>query len=75
MECGRKMVRVLKCSICSKYKSRIESSRNFRDKWIMETELLRMSSIRDHGKNKQHMLAMSLLAKDHATGLGKGPLT
>ena len=74
MECGRKMVRALKCSICSKY---IESSRNFSDKWIVGAELLCTSNIQDHGKN-QHVLVMSLmslLAKEHATNHGEGPST
>ena len=75
MECGRKMVRALKCSICSKYKSRIESSRNFNDKWIVGAESLRTSNIRDHGKNNQYVLAMSLLEKEHATSHGEGPST
>ena len=75
MECGRKMVRALQCSICSKYKSRIESSRNFNDKWIVGAESLRTSNIRDHGKNNQHVLAMSLLEKEHATSHGEGPST
>ena len=30
MGSGKKMVRLLKCSVCSKYRIRIESSRNFR---------------------------------------------
>jgi len=50
MECGRKMVRALKCSICSKYKS---SSRNFSDKWIVGVESLHTNTIQDHGKNNQ----------------------
>jgi len=51
MECGKKMVRALKCSVCSKYKKRIESSRNFSEKWIISVESLRTSNIRDHRKN------------------------
>ena len=61
--------------ICSKYKSRIESSRNFSDKWIVGAELLCTSNIRDYRKNNQHVLAMSLLTKGHAANHGKGPLT
>ena len=45
IESGRKVVRARKCSICSKYKSRIESFRNFSIKWIVGTESLRTSNI------------------------------
>jgi len=72
MEWGKKMVRAFKCSVCSKYKKRIESSRNFSEKWIIGMESLCTSNIQDHGKNNQHVLAMSLLAKEHATSHGQG---
>ena len=72
MEGGKKMARALKCSVCSKYNTRIEGSRNFSDKWIVGTESLHTNNICDHGKNNQHMLAMSLLAKEHAASCGQG---
>ena len=75
MVSGKKMMRALKCSICSKYKARIKSSRNFSDKWIVSAESLCTSNIRDYGKNSQHMLAMSLLAKEHEACCGQGPLS
>lgn len=67
MASGIKMVRVLKCSVCSKYKIRIKSSRNFSDRWIVGAKSLRTSNVRDHGNNNQHALAMSLLMKECAT--------
>ena len=45
MECGRKMMRALKCSVCTKFRTRIESSRNFSDKWILGAESLQTSNI------------------------------
>ena len=74
MASGKKMVRLLKCSVCSKYRIRIESSRNFSDRWIIGAESLRTSNnIRDHRKNNQHALAMSLLMKERASSCGQGP--
>jgi len=35
----------------------------------------RVANIRDHGKNNQHVLAMSLLVKEHAARHGQGPST
>ena len=35
MASGKKMVRSFKCSVCSKYRIRKESSRNFSDRWIV----------------------------------------
>ena len=40
MASGKKMVKVLKCSAYSKYRIRIESSRNFSDRWIVGAESL-----------------------------------
>ena len=71
MASGKNMVRLLKCSVCSKYRIRIESSRNFSDKWIVGAEILCTSNIQDHRKNNQHTLAMSLLMKERATSYGQ----
>ena len=73
MASGKKMVRSLKCSVCSKYRIRIEGSRNFSDTWIVGAKSLRISNIQDHRKNNQHTLAMSLLMKEHATSCGQSP--
>ena len=64
---GKKVVVALRCSICCRFKERIQSSHNFSDKWILGADLLRTSNIRDCSKTNQHVQAIRLLAKEHAT--------
>ena len=70
---GKKVVVALRCSICCRFKERIQSLRNFSDKWILGADSLRTSNIRDCSKTNQHVQAMRLLAKEHATARGDGP--
>ena len=73
MASGKKMVRSLKCDIFSKCRIKIESSRNFGDRWIVGAKLLHTTNIRDNGRNNQDMLAMLLLMKERATSCGEDP--
>ena len=73
MHGGKKAVVALRCSVCCRFKERIESSRNFSNKWIVGTDSLRTSNIRDHARTNQHCMAMNLLEKEHAIVRGDGP--
>ena len=72
---GKKTVVALQCSVCCRFKERIEYSRNFSDKWIVGADSLHTSNIRDHAKIIQHCTAMSLLEKEHTIARGDGPST
>ena len=61
---GKRIVDRLKCKVCLKYKSRIESRRNYSDKWLVGAESVRTSNIRDHAHSDQHLYAMSLHYKE-----------
>ena len=61
---GKRTVDRLKCKVCLKYKSRIESKRNYSDKWLVGAESVRTSNIRDHARSDQHLYAMSLHYKE-----------
>ena len=61
---GKMTVDRLKCKVCLKYKSRIESKRNYSDKWLVGAESVRTSNIRDHARSDQHLYAMSLHYKE-----------
>ena len=61
---GKRTVDRLKCKVCLKYKSRIESRRNYSDKWLVGAESVQTSNIRDHAHSDQHVYAMSLLYKE-----------
>lgn len=54
----------MKCKVCLKYKSRIESRRNYSDKWQVSAEYVKTSNIRDHARSYQHLYAMSLHYKE-----------
>ena len=55
------MVHKLKCKACTEFVDRIRGSRNFSDKWIVGADSVRLSNVRDHAQNNQHLRAMSLL--------------
>ena len=61
MTSGKKEIVALRCTVCCRFKERIQSSRNFSDKWI-----------RDHAKTNQHYLAMKLLEKELTIAKGDG---
>ena len=72
---GKKEVVALRCTVCCRFKERIQSFRNFSDKWIVGADSLCTSNIRDHTKTNQHYLAMKLLEKELAIAKGDGPST
>ena len=53
----------LKCSICTRFQDKIESSRNFSRAFITGTSNLRTSAFRDHAKSDMHASSMHLLKK------------
>ena len=61
---GKRIVDRLKCKVCLKYKSRIESRKIYSDKWLVDAESVRISNIRDHACSDQHLYAMSLHYKE-----------
>ena len=64
------MVHKLKCKACTEFVDRIRGSRNFSDKWIVGADSVRLSNVRDHAQNNQHMRSMSLLRKRSAESAG-----
>ena len=65
------MVKRLKCSVCTRFRSRIMHRRNFSDRWIVGADSVRTSNIRDHAHSDQHDHAMSLLKQESAKAEGK----
>lgn len=68
------MVEKLKCKVCTKYKERIISKRNFSDKWIEGADSVRTTNLVDHAKSEQHIHAMKLLQKEEAQTEGRDTL-
>lgn len=55
---GFRVVTKLKCKICTKFRDKIAARRNFNEKWLVGTESVRTSSVREHCKSDQHVHAM-----------------
>ena len=70
----KKLVSVLYCETCRKYKTRIKGQKNFSITWIHGTSNQRMSSIIDHAKSTQHKAAMAYFKTDQARASDK-PVT
>ena len=71
IESGKKVVKRLKCSVCTRFRSRIMHRRNFSNRWIVGADSVRTSNIRDHAHSDQHDHAMSLLKQESAKAEGK----
>ena len=78
MDCEREAgatdrISKLKCSVCTRFQTKIERNRNFSDKWIVGADSLLTSNIKDHAKSAMHKHAMLLLQKEQAKSKGQGP--
>ncbi len=60
-------VRLLKCSVCTRFMAKICSSRNYSPAFIDGSTNLRTSSVKDHAKSDMHEKAMILLKKEHSS--------
>ena len=56
----KKVVTKLLCSVCKKFRARIEHRRNFSERWIIGADSVRTSNIRDHSRADQHVHAMMI---------------
>ena len=70
---GKKVVNKLRCKICTKFQSSIQSGKNFNDKWMIGAESVCASNVRDHAYNYQYTHVMKLLTKERSTAEGLGP--
>ena len=74
-EGGKRVVKKLKCKVCSRFADKISGRRNFSNKWIVGAESVRTSNVRDHAQNDQHKHAMSLLNKERAESSELDPVS
>ena len=62
LDCDSELVRTnrivqkLRCIVCTKYKERIWSRRNYSDRWLVGAESVRNSNIRGHAVSDQHFM-------------------
>ena len=66
VQAGKRFVTTLRCNVCTKFKTRIESRRNFSERWIVGAESVRNRNIRDHARSDQHIHAINLLKREQA---------
>ena len=51
---------MLKCAVCTQFKEKLESMRNFRPAFIEGTSNVRTSTFKEHATNDMHCRAMLL---------------
>ena len=71
LESGKKVVKKLKCSICTKFQAKVLSQRNFSDRWIVGADFVQTSNIHDHVQSDKHEQAMCLLKRESAKAEGR----
>lgn len=64
------MVERFKCKICTRYELSIDRRKKYSNKWIVGTESVCASNVRDRAQNEQHTHAIHLLRKDQAKASG-----
>ena len=65
----RDHVATLKCSVCSRFKKKLESMRNYRAAFIDGTTNYRTSTFKEHAATDMHARAMLLLKKEQSTSV------
>ena len=66
---GRSHVEALMCSVCIKFKDKLEGMRNFKPGFIEGSRNLRASSFKDHAASDMHARAMHLLRKESSSSV------
>ena len=69
-EGGKKAVKRLRCSVCSKFKASIRGGRNFSERWIVGADSVHASNVKDHAQSDQHAHALLLLKKEQGRAAG-----
>ena len=57
----------LKCAVCSQFKDKLTSMRNYRPAFVEGTTNVRTSTFKDHAATDMHARAMTLFRKQHAS--------
>ena len=66
----RRHVGSLRCDVCKKYKSNIESLRNFSIAWVTGSSNLKVSNVLEHAASEVHKVAMTRMHADAAKAKG-----
>ena len=69
MSSDREHVTVLKCDVCSRFKDKLVSIRNFRPAFIDGTTNILASTFKDHTETAMHRQAMLLALKEIASSV------
>ena len=63
----RDHVHSLKCAVCSQFKDKLTSMRNYRPAFVEGTTNVSTSTFKDHAATDMHARAMTLFRKQHAS--------
>uniref|UniRef100_A0A1X7SS85 C17orf113 probable zinc finger domain-containing protein n=1 Tax=Amphimedon queenslandica TaxID=400682 RepID=A0A1X7SS85_AMPQE len=59
----------LRCSVCSQFRPKLESMRNFRPAFVDGTSNMRLSTVKDHTATDMHAQVMNLYKKQQSTSV------
>ena len=65
----RDCVAVLKCAVCTQFKEKLESMRNFKPAFIEGTSNVRTSTFKEHATSHMHCRAMLLFKKARSSAV------
>ena len=60
----------LKCAVCSQFKAKLESMRNYCSAFIEGTNNVRTSTFKEHATTDMHARAMALFKKQWSSSVG-----
>ena len=66
LQAGKRYVTKLRCSICTKFRSKIVGRRILSEAWITRAESIHNSNICDHVWSDQHECVMNFLKREQA---------
>ena len=69
------LVKVLRCSACTKFDSSIRGMNNYPSAWITGSTNNRASNVTDHATSEQHKIAMFHLRTERAPVAKRCPIT
>ena len=67
----KRHVASIRCEVCKKYKTNLESMKNFSRAWVTGSTNLKVSNVLEHAASEVHKVAMSRLHADAARSRGE----
>ena len=60
---------VLKCAVCSRFEEKLSSCCNYNPAFVVGTNNLQVSAVKDHANTEMHKCSMLLLSKSRSSNV------